>query len=280
MKRIHIVGTGPRTGTTLLAEMMIACFDIDVHTEHEDSIYTWPPCRGNIFLTKKPRDILVIEPILRIMRKLYVIYMVRDPRDMIVSKHRREPERYWANLQFWKTYTSYGRRLQSHPRFISVRYEDLVMQPDQIQNYLMKRMPFLIKKTSFNRYHEISQPSKDSLIALGGVRPASLSSIGNWRKHLSRVAGQIQLHGSISKDLIAYGYEQDDAWEKELEGIAPDLRASHFPEIFTVKRLKRWNRGKYVKALGVVVGQYRVAQSVRNLLKAVCRKVGSPFGDS
>lgn len=61
MKRIHIVGSGPRTGTTLIAEMMIACFEIDLHTEHEDSIYTWPPCRGNIFLTKKPRDILVIE---------------------------------------------------------------------------------------------------------------------------------------------------------------------------------------------------------------------------
>ena len=68
MKRIHIVGSGPRTGTTLIAEMMIACFEIDLHTEHEDSIYTWPPYRGNIFLTKKPRDILVIEPILRIMR--------------------------------------------------------------------------------------------------------------------------------------------------------------------------------------------------------------------
>lgn len=64
MKRIHIVGSGPRTGTTLIAKMMIACFEIDLHTEHEDSIYTLPPCKGNIFLTKLPRDILVIEPVL------------------------------------------------------------------------------------------------------------------------------------------------------------------------------------------------------------------------
>ena len=105
MKRIHIVGSGPRTGTTFLAEMMIACFAIDVHTEHEDSIYTWLPYVGDIFLTKKPRDILVIEPVLRIMRNLYVIYMARDPRDMIVSKHEKDPDRYWANLKFWKTYT-------------------------------------------------------------------------------------------------------------------------------------------------------------------------------
>jgi hypothetical protein len=257
VKRIHIVGSGPRTGTTLIAEMIIACFEIDLHTEHEDSIYTWPPCRGNIFLTKKPRDILVIEPILRIMRNLCVIYMVRDPRDMIVSKHKRDPERYWANLQFWKTYTAYGRRLQSHPRFISVRYEDLLTQPGQIQDYLMKRMPFLIKKASFNSYHKIAQPSKDSM-----------------------VAGQLQLHGSISEDLIAYGYEQDAAWEKELEGIGPDLSAGHFPDNFTVKRVKHWDRGKYVKAIGVVVGQYRLAQLVRNVLKTVYRKLGSLLGHS
>lgn len=280
MKRIHIVGSGPRTGTTLLSEMMVACFDITLHTEHEDSIYRWPPCRGNIFLTKKPRDILVIEPILRIMRNLYVIYMVRDPRDMIVSKHAIDPDRYWASLTHWKTYTTYGRRLTSHPRFIIVRYEDLVTQPGQIQDYLMKRMPFLIKKASFNSYHEIAQPSKDSMMALGGVRLASSSSIGNWRKHLPRVAGQLHLHGSISEDLIAYGYEQDDAWEKELEGTDPDLRAGHFPENFSVKKLKHWTRGKYMKAFGVVVGHYRLAQLMRTVLKAVYRKSGSLLGHS
>ncbi len=150
-------------------------------------------------------------------------------------------------------------------------------QPGQIQDYLMKRMPFLIKKASFISYHKIAQPSKESMVALGGLRPASLSSIGNWRKHLPRVAGQLQLHGSISDDLIAYGYEQDNAWEKELEGIEPDLRASHWPENFSVKRLKQWTRGKYVKAIGVVVGQYRLAQLVRDVLKAVYRRAGSPF---
>lgn len=100
------------------------------------------------------------------MRNLYVIYMVGDPRDMIVSKHAIDLDRYWASLTHWKTYTSYGRRLQSHPRFITVSYEDLVPQLGQIQDYLMKRMPFLIKKASFNTYHEIAQPSKDSMMAL------------------------------------------------------------------------------------------------------------------
>ena len=73
--RIHIVGCGPRTGTTLMAEMAIACFDIDAYTEHEDPIYTRPNQPANIFLTKRPRDILVAGPMLRLLSNLYVIYL-------------------------------------------------------------------------------------------------------------------------------------------------------------------------------------------------------------
>ena len=60
MQRIHIVGCGPRTGTTLIAEMMSACFEIDLYPTHESSIYTRPTRRANIFLTKRPRDTWVI----------------------------------------------------------------------------------------------------------------------------------------------------------------------------------------------------------------------------
>ncbi len=58
MQRIHIVGCGPRTGTTLIAEMMAACFEIDLYPKHESSIYTRPTRPAKIFLTKRPRDIL------------------------------------------------------------------------------------------------------------------------------------------------------------------------------------------------------------------------------
>lgn len=247
MKRIHIIGCGPRSGTTLMEEMMIACFEIDLYSEHEDSIYTLPDRDGNIFLTKRPRDVSVAGPMLRIMRNLYVIYMLRDPRDMITSKHWQDPDRYWAGLRFWKSYTPDARRLQGHPRFITVRYEDLVTRPDEVQAYLMQRMPFLRKRAPFSHYHEAAKPSKKSLDALRGVRPVTAASVGNWRKHLPRVAGQLQKHGPITRDLIEYGYEPNDAWLNELKGVTPDLSESHWPEYSTKAGLKRRMRGKYVK---------------------------------
>ncbi len=192
MKRIHVVGCGPRSGTTLIAEIMIACFEIDLHTEHETSIFSPPSRRADIFLTKRPRDILVAGPILRTMPSLHVIYMIRDPRDMVVSRHRKDPERYWSSLRYWKKYIDYGERLRDHPRFITLRYEDLVREPDVIQELLMERMPFLEKRTEFSQYHNIARPSEDSVKALRGVRAISAGSIGNWRSHLPRVAQRRQ----------------------------------------------------------------------------------------
>ena len=249
--RVHIVGCGPRTGTTLMTEIAIACFDIDLYTEHEDSIYTRPTQPANIFLTKRPRDILVAGPMLRLLQNLYVIYMLRDPRDTTTSKHRKDPDRYWASLRYWKTYTTYGRKLQNHPRFITVRYEDLVKKPDEVQAYLMQRMPFLQKRAAFSRYHEFAKPSKHSLDALRGMRPVDYTSVGKWRNHLPRIAGQLKLHGekAIAKDLIEYGYETDDSWLNELKDVTPDCSESHWPEYFTPQELKQRMRGKYSRAL-------------------------------
>lgn len=249
MQRIHIVGCGPRTGTTLMAEMMSACFDIDLYPKHESSIYTRPTRKANIFLTKRPRDILVVGPMLRLMSNLHVVYMLRDPRDMVVSKHKKDPDRYWASLRYWKTYTIYGRKLENHPRFTTVRYEDLVTKADRVQEYLEQKIPFLTKLAPFSQYHEIAKPDRDSLAALKGMRPVSSTSIGNWRNHLPRIAGQLQNHGDISQDLIEYGYEKDDSWLKELEGITPDFSASHWAEYFTKEELNQRMKWKYIKPI-------------------------------
>ncbi len=256
MKRIHIVGASPRTGTTLLAEAMITCFNIDLYTKHEDQIFKQPAQDGNIFLTKAPRDITVVAPFLWVMPDLYVIYMLRDPRDIITSKHYKNPERYWVSLRFWKTYTPFGRKLKNHPRFITIRYEDLVSDPDQVQVFLLEKLTFLSLKARFSQFHEVARPSSDSIAALRGVRPISATEISKWRHHLSRVAGQLLLHGSISQDLIEFGYEVDDSWLKELEGVEPDMSESHLPD--SKAELRQLQQGQYKEACKALLRQWGI----------------------
>lgn len=58
-------------------------------------------------------------------RRFWVICMMRDPRDVVVSRHGKKLEDYWAELDLWKEMLVHYRCVASHPRFITVRYEDL-----------------------------------------------------------------------------------------------------------------------------------------------------------
>lgn len=252
-KRIHIVSCGPRTGTTLLAEAMRVCFDIDAHEEHEARMFREPPPGARVYLTKHPGEILKVGPRLRVDPDFHVIYLLRDPRDTITSKHGKDPDRYWAGLRYWKAFAPMGRTLWDHPRFTAIRYEDFAREPDRTQQVLLRAHPFLNVVAPFSRYHEVVEPSGDSLKALRSVRPITPGSIGSWRDHLPRVAGQLKIHGSISDDLIKYAYEKDDSWEAVLEGVAPDLSPSHFSEHFTTDELKFRRKGRYRQAVKALI---------------------------
>ncbi len=216
--RIHIVGSGPRTGTTLLAEVMVTCFDIPHYCEHEASLLTRHPGEG-IFLTKKPGEFLSVKWPLRFDKNLYVICLIRDPRDTIVSFHGTEPNNYWASLRFWNFFTKVFNSLVVSNRFIVIKYEDFTSHPDLTQDYLQRLVPGLVSKCKFSEYHLFAKPSGKSLKAMRILRPIEPKGIGNWKHHLPRIKHQTEHHGSISESLINFGYEKDSHWERLLIGI-------------------------------------------------------------
>jgi hypothetical protein len=255
MKRIHIVGLSPRTGTTLMAEAMKTGFSIGCYAAHEMRLWSRPKKRCNIFLTKVPKDIMTVGPSLSVDPDLYVICMIRDPRDIICSKHKKDPGRYWTSLKFWRLYSKMFDKLENHPRFIPIWYEAFVSNPDKVQAHLAKNIPFLEQKTPFSRYHKTASVSEGSEAALGSIRPIRPTSVGKWRKHKARLAGQLQLHGPITPNLIKYGYEKNNQWLRELDDIQPDLRPSHFSEYMSFKERQILKKGKYLEACRRVIEQ-------------------------
>ena len=180
--------------------------------------------------------------------------MLRDPRDVIVSKHSQDPDRSWAPLLFWKRHVQVIRRLTHYQRFIVVRYEAFVQRPDAVQEDLMSRMPFLRRRARFSEFHNFARPSAKSLSAMGSLRPIDGSTVGNWRNHLARVAGQISIHGSICRELIEFGYEQDESWLTQLNDVRPDLTPSHWAEDAPLRTWRIWRR-KYVEAARIAVAR-------------------------
>lgn len=218
MQRVHIVGCR-RSGTTLMMELMWQSYAFSGRHEHEISVFEPIPAGETLYLTKKPPDTRRIHGVFQADPNLYLIAMLRDPRAVITSRHESKPDVYFAGYLRWREYIDAIERLHDHPRFILIRYEDLLTDPDTVQTRISKQFPFLAEKRKFSVYPEGADVSDVAAQSLNGVRPFDTSRIDGWRAHLPRVNGQLRDHPNMPMDLILTGYEENDEWTKVLEGV-------------------------------------------------------------
>lgn len=244
--RIHITSSGPRTGTTLLTEVLKNCYDIDCSCDHEATLAVSNSSFGkcNTVLTKAPSRTKRLQKILRFEKKLYVICLIRDPRDMIVSSHGKAPDRYYCGLNYWIDFLKGYDKLKNHKRIVFIRYEDFTSNPDKIQNFIESKIPVLNRVCKFSEYHLHANPDDNTTKALKGLRPIEGKGAGKWKKHLERVDQQIQKYGDITDSLVRFDYEKDSSWKQSLENVKEtDLNLkSYIPENFVRTNNKRNNR--------------------------------------
>jgi hypothetical protein len=228
-KHLHIVACSPRSGTTLLHEVMVTCFEVDKHYDHEVRFNLVRAQDGQIVITKRPKDTMYMPAVID-DPELYVIYLLRDPRDVIVSRHGKDKGMYYSNIRLWRELHEIAKSIASHERFLEVRYEEFVSQPDAVQRQIAAKFPWLKKKHNFSEYHQHAVVSDKSILAMNDVRPIAPSSVGKWTSNLPRIQAQQLTHGSLSPDLIACGYETSSIWEQVLNGVEPDFSRSRYPE--------------------------------------------------
>ena len=256
-KHLHIVACSPRSGTTLLSEVMVTCFKFDKHYDHEIRFHLVSADAGQILVTKRPKDTMYMPALIDNDPELYVIYVMRDPRDVIVSRHGKDKSIYYSNIRLWRQLHAYANQMTGHERFLEVRYEDFVRNPDSTQQMISEKFPWLEKIHEFSEYHEYAQISEKSITAMHSVRPIAPTSVGVWTQHPGRIKGQQMIHGSLSPDLIECGYESTADWEQVLNGVEPDFSRSLYPE-----KLYFWSRiSQYINALRKVAKYRRMRRS-------------------
>ncbi len=233
MDHVHIVALAPRTGTTLLMELMVSCFDFDGYADHELGLRYQPAEKVERYCSKNPsvRDVKLALSALRRWPGLWIICLVRDPRDIVVSRHRQQPDAYWANLHMILRCVPFFRAARQHERFLVVRYEDLARHPNAVQSRLSKEIPFLRKRFDFSEFSQIANPTSGAVEALGGVRPVSPSSVGRWKNELPRLKAQIQRHGDIDGLLSELGYGNDVRWREMLDTVDADNGRSYWEDM-------------------------------------------------
>jgi hypothetical protein len=232
--------------------MMSACCSFNKLYGHETRFNRTHANSGETLLTKRPKDTQFMPRVLTSVPEFWVIYCLRDPRDVVVSKHRIAENKYYSNLRLWREQHAFAKQMQAHERCITVRYEDLVSDPDTVQEMLQKQIRWLISAHPFSEYHQHAQLSAQSERAMHGLRSINTDSIGRWRDNLPRIAGQIERHGDITEQLIECGYETDASWLEALTGIQPDYSPSRYPD-----RKGLWNQLRQNANIALKVAAYR-----------------------
>jgi len=145
---------------------------------------------ANRWSEKHPFNIINVSEINRMYRNnIKIINMIRDGRDVVSSKHKRLG--YIATPKLWYKAIQEARKFELKDNFISIRYEDLVLNP---QKELEKVVKFLDLECDFDMNDWVTKSSiavnlKKSIVT-GKEMPFELShikanSIGNWKKKVS-----------------------------------------------------------------------------------------------
>jgi hypothetical protein len=214
-------------------ELLTSCFDVGKFGDHEISLFSYPARPDGVFVSKKPNDFIHVSRVIRWDPMLHVIYMQRDPRDVVTSRHNRQPDRYWCDFDIWRHNDALLPQMRHNPRLFECRYEDLVADPDRVQAEIEARFGFLRRLHAFSDFDKVTTSSAAAQRAMNGVRQVTTSSIGRWRQNLPRLAEQVRRFPDLPQKVVAAGYEPDLSWTAILDGVTPDkaesVRREHNP---------------------------------------------------
>ena len=189
--------------------------------EHEASLLDPLPAGETLYLSKKPPDTTRIERAFLGDDETFLIAMLRDPRAVVASRHASTPDRYFRGFRHWRDCAGAIRRIETHPRCLIVRFEELVAEPDAVQKTVERHFGFLERRARFSDYPAGVETGERARRSLAGVRPLDSSRVTGWLDHLPRVRAQLDAHPDMVSSLVEFGYEPDSAWTTQLEGIYP-----------------------------------------------------------
>ena len=215
-RRIIICGS-PRSGTTLMNELM-KCYDAVYVMNREESALRFPyMVTGKKFVvTKHPLDFRRLDKIIAVFDEPFILFMLRDPRDVVVSRHYKQNNNYLVNFRVWLEAIQAYESL-TYDKKILIRYEDLTNAPGTIQREIAERIGLSVNMNFKDFYKNVDATHQD-IKSLGSIRPIDPKNSGKYlkREHANRIIEQLQKYPEFSECVIRYGYEKDRSWEAQI----------------------------------------------------------------
>jgi len=235
-RHLLIAGQG-RSGSTMFYSMLQYALDGFSMPDQEMTATRVLPYAGNT-CSKRPFDIFEIDKIVEAAKgrkKLDLIVMMRDPRDILTSVHSKVPDDYFCSADHCYFIGGPNGPTKTAPGFLMMhfatievlksgafpqgvfllKYDHLIDDPARIQAMLgdALNLPF---KADFVDFHK-GKIGDAHQSAMNGVRPVSADRVQKWRapQHRERIIDQFTRFPILHDILIDLGYEESTDWFDE-----------------------------------------------------------------
>jgi hypothetical protein len=210
--RILISGF-PRAGTTMMLLMMKCFSECNVKSggEYHPVLHAKVKSKG-CYVIKQPfgyfedfpppydYDLLINQYGYRI------ISMMRDPRDVLVSRHKKDLSKYWVMPMFVFRNCEEYLKHQDNPSVLFVRYEDLVNDPVK-EMHRIAEFVGAVYNDGFVNFYKLRDASSKINISLNGPRPIDTNSISNWKKPGNKEYIESIMTDELKDYIVKLGYE-------------------------------------------------------------------------
>lgn len=130
--------------------------------------------------------------LLRANPEVKVLWMLRDPRDILTSIHANQPDKYYVPpARLIKSLQLYL-QFKGEPQVLTVRYEELVGNADAMQTQISQVFG-LTESRKFMEAYKFFPCFHENVRAMHSIRPIDTNSVQKWRsnpahqKHLEEI---------------------------------------------------------------------------------------------
>jgi hypothetical protein len=243
MRRTFIVGCG-HSGTSLLLSILgshskihIFPFETTLFRARKGKVKSILKHFDNTaishnkyhWIEKTPKHILFLENIFRFCPDANVVLMIRDGRDVAMSIKART-QNFEEGVKRWVADNSAGQNYWTHPRVLTIRYEDII---EDFKSIVSQTVRFIGEEyeSRLERFYEIpkslfSNKLGDNAPITKPERPDGqnhekyrnwqvnqklFDGRGRWKRNMSNQEKALfkKIAGPM---LIEYGYEKTDKW--------------------------------------------------------------------
>jgi hypothetical protein len=147
--------------------------------------------------------------LLRANPDVKILWMLRDPRDILTSIHANQPEKYYVTPDRLIKSLQLYQQFKNEPQMLAVRYEELVSQPDAMQAKI-SGFCHLTPSRKFDEAYKFFPRFHENVRAMHSIRPIDTNSVQKWRTnpaHQKYLQQTLSAHPEISTLARECGYD-------------------------------------------------------------------------